>query len=212
MISKDTNGIKLCLECRYYAHKECLKKPSLVKKKRQRNDLVCLLCSKIYDGDGDPAVASLNPEDNISRNNTIATLKLDKGSMTFEELMKNITRDNKRCKGYLNEKKDADKFVDSYFQDVEMMSEKDYKENYTTYKRKLYKDWNFPFTVSEQQKLLKEWRQQVKSCTVCKEKWEKEKKKDKDKKRGENDCQDCQVLIQKISNKPVGWKAGSTVA
>ena len=212
MISKDTRGIKLCSECRYYAHKECLKKPSLIKKKSQRKDLVCLMCTKMYDGDGDPTVASLNPEDAVSKNNTIATLKLDEGSMTFEELMNNITKDNKRCKGYLNENKDADKFVDSYFGDVEMMSEKDYKENYTTYKRKLYKEWNFPFTVHEQQKLLKEWRQQVKSCTVCKEKWEKEKEEDNDKKRGENDCQNCQVLIQKLNSEPISWKAGSTVA
>ena len=62
------------------------------------------------------------------------------------------------------------------------MSEKDYKENYTTYKRNMFKDWNFPFTVSEQQKLLKKWRQQVKSCTVCKEKGRRKRKKTKTRK------------------------------
>ena len=55
--------------------------------------------------------------------------------MTFEELMNNVSKDNKRCKGFLNEKKEADKVADSYFGDAEMMSEKDYKENYAKYKK-----------------------------------------------------------------------------
>ena len=87
--------------------------------------------------------------------NTIANLQLDKGTMSFEKLMEHITKDNKRCKGYLNEKKEADIFNDSYFGDGELMLEKDYKEKYIKYKQKLYKDWNFPYTFSEQQVQLK---------------------------------------------------------
>ena len=120
------------------------------------------MCSNMYDGDSDPTVASLNPFDNISKNNTVSALQLDKGSMTFEELMNNVSKYNKRCKGFLNEKKEADKVADSYFGDAELMSEKDYKDNYAKYKEKLFNDWKFPLKVSEQQKILKDWQQKLK--------------------------------------------------
>ena len=84
--------------------------------------------------------------------------------------------------GFLNEKKEADKVADSYFGDAEMMSEKDYKDNYATYKEKLFNDWKFPLKVSKQQKILKDWRQKLKDCKVCKENGRRKRKKTKTRK------------------------------
>ena len=69
MITKSTQNIKLCTDCKYYAHKECVKKRSFIKRKTARGDLVCILCSKMYDGDGDPTISSMNPDDNVSKKN-----------------------------------------------------------------------------------------------------------------------------------------------
>ena len=70
MITKNTKGIKLCSDCQYHAHSNCFKKVSFVKSRQSRN-LVCLACSLLNDGDGDPTVASRNPNNNVSKNNTV---------------------------------------------------------------------------------------------------------------------------------------------
>ena len=89
------------------------KKISFVRS-RQSRKLVCLACSLNYDGDRDPTVASRNPNDKVSKNNTVSKLNLDKGTMSFEKLMKGVSKENKRCKGYLNKHMRADTF-DEFF-------------------------------------------------------------------------------------------------
>jgi len=154
----------------------------------------------------------LNPDDNVSKKNTVENLQLNKGKMSLNKLLKRITKEHRRCKGYLNEKKEGDKFDNTYFGDTDLMSENDYKTNYTTYKKGLYKDWNFPYTVSDQQKQLKEWREELFNCEICEDKWQKDKEKDKDLKRPLNDCEVCKDLIHNLTHEPVAWKAGCQIA